>query len=63
MADSILDTITSVTGLGADPAAEAVTEAQKQLVLEADIVLRVSSEKENISRSFTMWISISATAR
>ena len=38
MADSILDTITTMTGLGADPVAEAVTEAQKQLVLEVNHV-------------------------
>jgi phosphate uptake regulator len=38
MADSILDTITTMTGLGADPAAEAVTEAQRQLVLEVNLV-------------------------
>ena len=38
MADSILNTITSMTGFGADPAAEAVTEAQKQLVLEVNHV-------------------------
>ena len=37
MADSILNTITSMTGFGADPA-EAMTEEQKQLVLEVNHV-------------------------
>ena len=38
MADSILNTITSMTGLGAGPAADTLTEAQKQLVLEVNHV-------------------------
>ena len=38
MADSFMNTIASVTGLGADPAAQELTKEQKQLVLEVNHV-------------------------